>query len=175
MNIRPRPGETLWWCLATPPSPNSGSFREGGLAVGMLVLAPDVARPWRSQGTSELCACYSRPSCCRSRPWKPLRGRPGRSGPAAPPSRSASPQCPRRPPCACGTAPATSTAARHGPPLDAEPQRWPHGPRPGGAARRPPPCPSRLLSDPRNAQPERAARGVPSPEANQGFRFRISE
>jgi hypothetical protein len=27
MNIRPRAGETRWWCLANPPSPNSGPFR----------------------------------------------------------------------------------------------------------------------------------------------------
>src|SRR3954465_10595626 len=54
MNIRPRPGKLAFWTTAV--SPNLGPFRKSlFLAVGMLVPAPDVARPWHSQGTPELC------------------------------------------------------------------------------------------------------------------------
>ena len=110
-NIQPELEET-GGVFANPPSPNSSAsdkrFFRGRGSVCPRRTGAALAQP-RSH---PFCACYSPPSRCRSRPWRPLHGPPGRSGPAASPSPSGSPRWPRRPPCASGTAPATSTAAR---------------------------------------------------------------
>ncbi len=54
MNIRPRAGELVSGQHHHPPT-QVRFARAYFLAVGMLVPAPDVARPWRSQGTPEPC------------------------------------------------------------------------------------------------------------------------
>ena len=53
MNIRPRPGKL---CRDKRSIPQLRPVSQAlFLAVGMLVPAPDVARPWPSQGAPELC------------------------------------------------------------------------------------------------------------------------